>query len=166
MGKLVRNGIDYSTPIVDSRLDTTSTNPVQNKVITAALNEKANTASLGTAAAKDVPTSGNASATQVVLGNDGRLAWMDTNGDIYFGATRIARVMDEDSYTALVSKDNIYYLTYPTPTNGRSLSVNLQNSGIDDMRDEPEEENEGISELEEPIEEEPIEENPPDDDMR
>lgn len=121
---------------------------------------------LGTAAAKDVPTSGNASATQVVLGNDGRLAWMDTNGDIYFGATRIARVMDEDSYTALVSKDNIYYLTYPTPTNGRSLSVNLQNSGIDDMRSEPEEENEGINELEEPIEEELIEEPQPDDDMR
>lgn len=118
---------------------------------------------LGTAAAKDVPTSGNASATQVVLGNDGRLAWMDTNGDIYFGATRIARVMDEDSYTALVSKDNIYYLTYPTPTNGSLLSVNLQNSGIDDMRDEPEEENEGINELENPIEEE---EPQPDDDMR
>ena len=118
---------------------------------------------LGTAAAKDVPTSGNASATQVVLGNDGRLAWMDTNGDIYFGAARIARVMDEGSYTALVSKDNIYYLTYPTPTNGRSLSVNLQNSGIDDMMGEPEEENEGINELEEPIEEE---EPQPDDDMR
>lgn len=118
---------------------------------------------LGTAAAKDVPTSGNASATQVVLGNDGRLAWMDTNGDIYFGATRIARVMDEDSYTALVSKDKIYYLTYPTPTNGRSLSVNLQNSGIDDMRGEPDEENEEINELEEPIDEE---EPQPDDDMR
>ena len=124
---------------------------------------------LGTAAAKDVPTSGNASATQVVLGNDGRLAWMDTNGDIYFGATRIARVMDEDSYTALVSKENIFYLTYPTPTNSSLLSVNLQNSGIDNMRGEPEEENEEINELEEPIEEEPIEElpeTPPDDDMR
>lgn len=118
---------------------------------------------LGTAASKDVPTSGNASATQVVLGNDGRLAWMDINGDIYFGATRIARVMDEDSYTALVSKDNIYYLTYPTPTNGRSSSINLQNSGIDNMRGEPEEENEEINELEEPIEEEKPQ---PDDDMR
>jgi hypothetical protein len=91
---------------------------------------------------------------------------MDTNGDIYFGATRIARVMDEDSYTALVSKDNIYYLTYPAPTNSSLLSVNLQNSGIDNMRGELEEENEGISELEEPIEEAPIEEAPLDDDMR
>lgn len=40
MGKLVRNGIDYSTPTVDDRLDTTSTNPVQNKVITEALGDK------------------------------------------------------------------------------------------------------------------------------
>lgn len=118
---------------------------------------------LGTAAAKDVPTSGNASATQVVLGNDGRLAWMDTNGDIYFGATRIARVMDEDSYTNLATKEKIYYLIYPTPTNSRSLSVNLQNSGIDNMKSEPEEENEENNELEEPIEEE---EPQPDDDMR
>ena len=124
---------------------------------------------LGTAALKDVPTSGNASATQVVLGNDGRLAWMDTNGDIYFGATRIARVMDEDSYTDLATKEKIYYLIYPTPTDNRSLSVNLQNSGIDNMRGEPEEENKEINELEEPIEEELIEETPeppPDDDMR
>lgn len=118
---------------------------------------------LGTAAAKDVPTSGNASATQVVLGNDGRLAWMDTNGDIYFGATRIARVMDEDSYTNLATKEKIYYLIYPTPTDNRSLSVNLQNSGIDNMRGEPEEENEEINELEEPVEEE---EPQPYDDMR
>ena len=127
-------------------------------VVNAALNTKANTADLGTAAAKDVPTSGNASATQVVLGNDGRLAWMDTNGDIYFGSTRIARVMDEDSYTALSTKENIYYLTYPTPTNGRSLSVNLQNNVEpveDEMRTEPEEEPE-----------EPIDESPNEDDMR
>ena len=40
MGKLIRNGIDYSTPIVDSRLDTTSTNPVQNKVIKQVLENK------------------------------------------------------------------------------------------------------------------------------
>jgi hypothetical protein len=85
---------------------------------------------------------------------------MDTNGDIYFGATRIARVMDEDSYMDLVSKEKIFYLTYPTPTNSSLLSVNLQNSGIDNMRGEPEEENEEINELEEPIEDEP------DDDMR
>jgi hypothetical protein len=39
-----------------------------------ALALKANTASLGTAASKDVPTSGNASTTQVVMGNDTRLS--------------------------------------------------------------------------------------------
>ena len=132
------------------------------------------TPTLGTAAEKDVPISGNANATQVVLGNDGRLAWMDTNGDIYFGAKRIVRIMDEDSYKDIVDSgetENIIYCTYPTPTDSRSLSVNFQNSGIDNMRGELEEENEGISELEEPIEEEPIEEEPieeapPDDDMR
>ena len=34
---------------------------------------KADKSSLGTASAKDVPTSGNASSTQVVMGNDSRL---------------------------------------------------------------------------------------------
>ena len=66
--------------------------------------------------------------------------------------------MDEDSYTALSTKENIYYLTYPTPTNGRSLSVNLQNNVEpveDEMRTEPEEEPE-----------EPIDESPNEDDMR
>lgn len=159
MGKLMRNGIDYSGVQVDETLNLMSKNPVENRAVATALDTKANTADLGTAAAKDVPTSGNASATQVVLGNDGRLAWMDTNGDIYFGSTRIARVMDYDSYTALSTKENIYYLTYPTPTNGRSLSVNLQNSVESEegeMRTEPIDESE----------EEPIDEPQPEDDMR
>lgn len=158
MGKLMRNGIDYSGVQVDETLNLMSKNPVENRAVATALDTKVNTADLGTAAAKDVPTSGNASATQVVLGNDGRLAWMDTNGDIYFGSTRIARVMDEASYRTLVDSgetENIYYLIYPTPTNGRSLSVNLQNSvepEEDDMRTEPEEE--------------PTDEPPNEDDMR
>lgn len=40
MGKLVRNGISYSEPVVDDRLNENSKNPVQNKVVTDALNEK------------------------------------------------------------------------------------------------------------------------------
>ena len=47
MGKLVRNGIDYTTPTVDGRLDENSTHSVQNKVVTQALNEKANLLLLG-----------------------------------------------------------------------------------------------------------------------
>lgn len=44
-------------------------------------------------------------------------------GDVYFGQTRVARVMDSDSYEALTAKENIYYLTYPTPTTAPSLSM-------------------------------------------
>ena len=166
MGKHIRNGIDYTDPNVDKTLNNTSENPVQNKVITEALANKVNISDIGTAASKNVPTSGDASATQVVMGNDSRLAWMDTNGDIYFGDKRIVRVMDEDSYKDLVDSgetENIIYWTYPTPTDNRSLSVNLQNNEIENnMGDESEEENE----LDELVEEEPIEETPLDDDMR
>ena len=145
--------------VVDSALDGTSTNPVQNQVVKGALDLKANTADLGTAASKDVPVSGNASATQVVLGNDGRLAWMDTNGDIYFGQTRIARVMDYDSYIALATKDNIYYLTYPTPTNGRSLSKGGEsiNENVEDIKEVDEKEE--LKEIDEPKESEEVKEN-------
>lgn len=54
------------------------------------------------------------------------LARLDTTtGDIYFGQTRVARVMDYNSYAALTAKESIYYLTYPTPTqnSGRSLQT-------------------------------------------
>lgn len=43
------------------------------KLKTNHIDTKANTSSLGTAATKNVPTSGNASNTQVVMGNDSRL---------------------------------------------------------------------------------------------
>jgi hypothetical protein len=59
MGKLVRNGIDYSTPIVDGRLDTTSTNPVQNKVVTNALNGKQDTLTIDT-----TPTEGSSNPVE------------------------------------------------------------------------------------------------------
>lgn len=146
--------------VVDSALDGTSTNPVQNQVVKGALDLKANTADLGTAASKDVPVSGNASATQVVLGNDDRLAWMDTNGDIYFGQTRIARLMDYDSYIALATKDNIYYLTYPTPTNGRSLSKGGEsiNINVEDIIEVDKKEE--LKETDELKESEEVKENP------
>ena len=38
MGKLVKNGIDYTNGTVDSVLSNTSKNPVQNKVVTGAIN--------------------------------------------------------------------------------------------------------------------------------
>lgn len=74
------------------------------------------------------------------------LARLDTStGDIYFGQTRVARVMDYDSYAALTTKENIYYLTYPTPAqnSGRSLQTSPltenENSDGEDIRTETEE---------------------------
>lgn len=68
-------------------------------------------------------------------------------GDVYFGQTRVARVMDSDSYEALTTKENIYYLTYPTPTPATSLSMGGgakggENEGEpkEDIREEPMEE--------------------------
>ena len=54
------------------------------------------------------------------------LARLDTTtGDIYFGQTRVGRKMSKADYDALVTKDDIYYLTYPTPSqnSGRSLET-------------------------------------------
>ena len=115
---------------VDGALSTASIDPVQNRVITNALNNKVdkesgktltsndftnelktkleriatgaevnvqadwsktdssddafikNKPTLGTAAAKDVPASGNASATEVVLGNDSRLTDARNSADV------------------------------------------------------------------------------------
>ena len=85
MGKLVRNGIDYSTPTVDGRLDTTSTNPVQNKVIANAI--------------ADISHS---------------IVTIDNNGDLWVGDTQIWHIIDSASYAALQTKENILYLVYPT----------------------------------------------------
>lgn len=74
------------------------------------------------------------------------LARLDTTtGDIYFGQTRVARLMDYDSYAALATKENIYYLTYPTPSqnSGRSLetppTTKNEISDREYIRTEPEE---------------------------
>lgn len=74
------------------------------------------------------------------------LARLDaTTGDIYFGQTRVARVMDYNSYAALTTKESIYYLTYPTPAqnSGRSLQTSPltenENSDTEDIRTETEE---------------------------
>lgn len=152
-----------NTPTVDAAPASGSNNLISSGGVYTALGDKVNTSAIGTAAAKDVPTSGDASATQVVMGNDSRLAWMDDNGDIYFGAKRILRIMSEADYEDLNSgeKENIIYWTYATPTNNRTLPVNPQNSEIENNTgNESEEENE----LDESVEEQP--ETPPDDDMR
>lgn len=85
-----------SSITVDDEISSTSENPVQNKVISAALDEKANEDDLGTAATKDVPTSGDATATQVVMGNDSRLTDARNAADV----SAWAKADTKPSYTA------------------------------------------------------------------
>lgn len=85
-----------SSITVDDEISSTSENPVQNKVISAALDGKANSSSLGTAATRDVPTSGNANVTQVVIGSDTRLTNARNAADVYDWAKAEAK----PSYTA------------------------------------------------------------------
>jgi hypothetical protein len=81
-------------------------------------------------------------------------------GDIYFGQTRVARVMDSDSYAALTTKDNIYYLTYPSPTPSPSLSMSSVAKGADNEKpDEKEPETKKNTEME--IRDEQLEKLPP-----
>lgn len=72
-----------SSITVDDEISSTSENPVQNKVISAALDNKANISSLGTAATRDVPSSGNANVTQVVIGSDTRLTNARNAADVH-----------------------------------------------------------------------------------
>ena len=71
--------------VVDSALDGTSTNPVQNKIVTAAINDISNS-----------------------------VVTIDNNGDLWVGDTQIWHIIDSASYAALQTKENILYLVYPT----------------------------------------------------
>lgn len=42
---------------------------------------------------------------------------MDSNGNLFVGSTQITQLIDQDSYDALVIKENRFYLVYPTPAN-------------------------------------------------
>ena len=85
MGVIIRDGIWYgsNTPI-DDELSTTSENPVQNKVVTTALNTKANTSDMTTALAGKMDLNNN----YIELGNGKRLYISDTEptGDIPEGS--------------------------------------------------------------------------------
>ncbi len=82
--------------VVDAELSTTSENPVQNKVINTALADKVDTSDLGTAAYKDVPESGDASTTEVVMGNDSRLTDSRNAKDV----SAWAKASTKPTYTA------------------------------------------------------------------
>ena len=67
-----------------------------DELIKSKLAEKADSSSLGTAATKDVPSSGNASSSQVVMGNDTRLTDSRNAKDVYDWA----KAASKPSYTA------------------------------------------------------------------
>lgn len=88
MGKLIRNGIDYSTPTVDGRLDTTSTNPVQNKVVTNALNGKQDTLTIDT-----TPTQGSSNPVT----SDGIKTALDGKQDEITSANKLSADLVDDA---------------------------------------------------------------------
>lgn len=92
-GELTATGASIT---IDSEMSDSSTNPVQNKVITAALGNKADTSSLGTASSKNVAASGNASSTEVVMGNDTRLTDARNAADV----SAWAKASTKPTYTA------------------------------------------------------------------
>ena len=71
--------------VVDSALSGSSTNPVQNKVVTNAINDISHS-----------------------------IVTIDSNGDLWVGDTQIWHIIDSASYAALQTKENILYLVYPT----------------------------------------------------
>lgn len=122
----------------DVDIDTTptqnSSNPITSGGVYTALQGKQNTLtfdSTPTQSSTNPVTSGGVYAA---------LPWIDTaTGDIYFGQTRIGRVLDQDTYDAIAVKDNIYYLTYPTP----SVNANIQRTTPEEPVEEPETPTEG-----------------------
>ena len=66
-----RNNIDVGSATVDSELSETSENPVQNKVIKAALDLKANASSLGNKLDKDQGVS--RAGEFLIVGDDGKV---------------------------------------------------------------------------------------------
>lgn len=46
-----------------------------------------------------------------------KLCHMDSNGNIFIGETQITQLIDQNSYNALSTKENRFYLIYPTPSN-------------------------------------------------
>lgn len=72
------------------------TNDPSSESINSALAAKANSSDLGTAAAKNVPTSGDASGTEVVLGSDSRLTDARNAADVH----EWAKAANKPTYTA------------------------------------------------------------------
>lgn len=94
--------VDITSPATDDGLvyDGTS-GKWENKALadvafSGAYGDLSNTPTLGTAAAKDVPASGNASTTQVVMGNDTRLTDARNAADV----SAWAKAASKPSYTA------------------------------------------------------------------
>ena len=94
--------VDITSPATDDGLVYNGTSGKwENKALadvafSGAYGDLSNTPTLGTAAAKDVPASGNASTTQVVMGNDTRLTDARNAADV----SAWAKAANKPSYTA------------------------------------------------------------------
>lgn len=69
---------------------------------------KADTSSLGTAAAKNVPVSGNASTTEVVMGNDTRLSDARNAADVYSWAKAATKPSYNASEVGALPSNTLY----------------------------------------------------------
>lgn len=88
------NGIIVDNPFVV--LSSAPTNVGGQTFITGSYADLTNKPTLGTAAAKDIPASGDASSTQVVMGDDSRLTDARNAADVYSWA----KASSKPSYTA------------------------------------------------------------------
>lgn len=142
--------LPVGTPFIitdDVDIDTTptqnSSNPITSGGVYTALQGKQDTLtfdSTPTQSSTNPVTSGGVYAA---------LARIDpATGDVYFGATRVGRVLDQATYDAIAVKDNIYYLTYPTPAANNAKGPS----------NEPEEDTKEINEQLKELIEEPKEE--------
>ena len=112
IGKLEK-GLDgkQATLTVGTNLDAVPTensnNPVTSDGVADALAGKQPT----------IDSNHKVSANLVQEENDKKFAYKDANGNIFIGGTQITQIIDSDSYDALVTKQNLFYLIYPTPAN-------------------------------------------------
>jgi len=94
--------VDITSPGTDDGLVYNGTSgkwenkALANVAFSGAYGDLSNTPTLGTAAAKDIPASGNASTTQVVMGNDTRLTDARNAADV----SAWAKAANKPSYTA------------------------------------------------------------------
>lgn len=145
---------------IDSALSDTSTNPVQNRVVKGAIDAKANNTQtfteastraniesgetfavilgkikkfftdLGTAAFKNIATSGDASITEVVIGNDSRLSDSRPASDVYSWAKAPTKPSYNASEVGALASDGTA-VRATADADGNTISSTYMKKGVD-----------------------------------